>query len=154
MSEFVYLLLATVHDCLCDEELEDFHHCETEFGDQSNAGNEGPSLCMQTVPQSDKRLESVCVSHLMKFKEVHRLSQAAMTDIMEFVKLLHSHYVTKAQAGIAALFEMNEIQPPTMQQLFDCVECEHPLKGPESHYQLCAYMAKELPYVVSDTYSL
>ena len=108
----------------------------------------GVDGCFQSFKSSSvwywhvKRLESVCVSHLVKFKEIHRLSQAAITDIVEFVKLLHLHYVTKAQGEIKTLFETNDFQAPSMQQLLDCVESGCPLEGLESQTQ-------ELPYVVT-----
>ena len=114
-----------------------------------SAGDEDLNSCVQISSQSEKRLGSVCVSHLVKFKEIRRLSQAAITDIVEFVKLLHSHYVTKAQGEITALFETNDFQAPSMQQLLDCVESGCPLEGLESQYQQRAAMTQELPYVVT-----
>ena len=102
-----------------------------------------------TTAVSDTSIQHSCLSQLIKFKEVHHLSQMAISDIVEFAKLLHVHYVSQAQAEIESAYEVHAPHLPTMQELVDCVSISHPLVGLETDYRLQAHVAKDLPYVVS-----
>ena len=90
-------------------------------------------------------IRQACLSRLIKFRDVHRLPIAAISDIVDFAKMLHHHYVTESQTAIGRLCDTNA----TMEQLLNCVEIDYPLAGLHSQYHLQNHMASSQFYIVS-----
>ena len=102
--------------------------------------------CSDLLPESPPILQ-MCMAQLMKFRDIHRLSLNAISDIIDFTKTLHIHYVSQVQAEIRNEYE--SVPLPDVQQLLNCADVNYPLEGIETGQHLQTHMTRDLYYVVS-----
>ena len=94
----------------------------------------------------------MCTGQLIKFRDVHRLSLNAISDVVNFTKMLHAHYVTQAQSRVQSICTetgLSHFCQADVQKLLDCLDFGHPFEGIQSLYHLQNQMAKGSFYVVS-----
>jgi hypothetical protein len=107
-----------------------------------------------TTPSTPNQpVYQMCMAQLIKFRHVHRLTLNALSDIVQFTKVLHQHYVRHVQSEINDVYERAD-SVPDLDHLLDCVDIMHPLEGIDTEHQLQKQMLQNLFYVKPDWISV
>ena len=91
-------------------------------------------------------------SFILKMKETHRLSQAAIDDIVEGCQGLFSLTIQRVKCSIKAKLADAGIDPADVPNL-DCVfsDITDPFDGLETYYKQESYFRKEFGFIVSQS---
>ena len=96
--------------------------------------------------------QDVAAGLLLKLREKHRLSQAAVDEVVQIVSTVSDHMVIEALSAVRGLGESHcmDINSPFFQDLPETLESvSNPLAQLGTAYRQQTYVAKNFPYVVS-----
>ena len=116
-----------------------------------------PSELLIHPEQSSSIMREEVSGKLIKLKEKHRLSCAAVNEIVELVGLVCNDITSKSMSAIMDLGETSgmDMTSEFFTGLPEVVESiDYPLDMLKTNYKQQVYVAKNLPYVVRSSYQI